>query len=415
MRKKFDSREKFPDNSDEISFPKKMLSLKTLTPEIVKNKVVVVRTDFNVPLKDGKIVEDSRILLAMPTLQFLVQNGAKRVHILTHMGRPKGEIVPELSTKVLVPAIEKLLGEQVYFRSDFTAGNERVQLHENTRFWKGEKTNDLNFAQQIRDGLGAELFVLDGFSVAHRAHASVVGLTEVGVETCAGRLLESEIKYLEPFLSQTKISGLTVIVGGAKMETKVAVLKHFAKTAENIIVGGALANTFLVANGYDVGESLFEESEVETAREVLEIAEEYKTGLHLPVDVQVASDPDGDSLYVPVEDVSGDMKIFDMGPRSIASFCEIIAHSHTLIWNGPVGFFEKKPFDTGTKAIAESIAKNAEAISILGGGDTVSAVKSLGFSTEQFTHVSTGGGAMLEFLEGKELPGVKVVMKYVTS
>lgn len=394
-----------------ISFQKNMHSLKTLTPKLVKDKVVVVRTDFNVPLKNGKIIEDSRIILAMPTLQFLVQNGAKRVHILTHMGRPKGEIVPELSTRILVPSIEKLLGEQVYFRSDFTASNERVQLHENTRFWKGEKKNDPNFAQQIRDGLEAELFVLDGFSVAHRAHASVVGLTEAGVETCAGRLLEAEIKYLEPFLSRTKIAGLTVVVGGAKMGTKVAVLKHFAKTAENIIVGGALANTFLVANGHDVGESLFEASELETAREVLEIAEEYKTGFHIPVDVQVASNVDKESVYVPIEDVNNDMKIFDIGPRSISSFEEIIAHSHTLIWNGPVGLFEKKPFDTGTKAIAEAIAKNEESISILGGGDTVSAIKSLGLNTEQFTHISTGGGAMLEFLEGKELPGVKIVMQ----
>lgn len=387
-----------------------MLSLKTLTPELVKNKVVVVRTDFNVPLKNGKIMEDSRILLAMPTLQFLVQNGAKRVHILTHMGRPKGEIVPELSTKILIPAIEKLLGEQVRFCSDFTARTERVQLHENTRFWKGEKTNDPNFAKQIRDGLEADLFVLDGFSVAHRAHASVVGLAEAGVETCAGRLLESEIQNLSPFLSHSKIPGLTVVVGGAKMETKVAVLKHFVKTAENIIVGGALANTFLVAEGYDVGESLFEQEEVETAQTVLEMAEEYKTGFHLPVDVQVASSPDSDSSYIPIEDVTGDMKIFDMGPRSIASFSEIIKHSKTIMWNGPVGFFEKKPFDTGTRSLATSIANNTEAKTILGGGDTVAAIKSFGFNLEQFTHVSTGGGAMLEFLEGKELPGVKIVM-----
>ena len=388
-----------------------MNSLKTLTPELVKDKVVVVRTDFNVPFKNGKILDDSRILLAMPTLQFLVQNGAKRVHILTHLGRPKGEIVPELSTKILIPTIEKLLGEQVYFRSDFTAGEERVQLHENTRFWKGEKTNDLNFAQQIRDGLGAELFVLDGFSVAHRAHASVVGLSEIGVETCAGRLLESEIHHLSPFLSHKKIPGLTVIVGGAKMETKVAVLNHFAKTAENILVGGALANTFLVAEGYDVGKSLFEQEEVETARKVLESAAEYKTGFHLPIDIQVASSPDSESTYIPVKDVTGDMKIFDLGPRTISSFREIIAHSHTIIWNGPVGFFEKPPFDTGTQNIAEAISQNEECVSILGGGDTVGAIKALGFNGEQFTHISTGGGAMLEFLEGKELPGVKIVMQ----
>ncbi len=388
-----------------------MSILKTLTPERVKGKVVVVRTDFNVPLKNGKITEDSRILLAMPTLQFLIQNGAKQVHILTHMGRPKNEIVPELSTRILIPSLEKLLGEQVHFRSDFTANDGLVQLHENTRFWKGEKKNDPNFARQIRDGIGAELFVLDGFSVAHRAHASVVGLAEAGVESCAGRLLESEIKYLSPFLSQSKIKGLTVIAGGAKMETKVAVLQHFAKTAENILIGGALANTFLVAQGHDVGKSLFEETEVPKAQEVLKLADSYKNGIHLPVDVQVASNPDAESVYVPVEDVSGDMKIFDLGPRTIASFREIIAHSKIIIWNGPVGFFEKSPFDTGTRDIADAVAKNEKCTSILGGGDTVAAIKTLGFHTEQFTHVSTGGGAMLEFLEGKELPGVKIVMK----
>jgi len=386
--------------------------LKTLTPELVKGKVVVVRTDFNVPIKNGKVTEDSRILLAMPTLQFLIQNGAKRVHILTHVGRPKKKIVPELSTKILIPTIEKLLGEQVHFRSDFTASDDLVQLHENTRFWKGEKENDPNFAKQIRDGLGAELFVLDGFSVAHRAHASVVGLAEVGVEACAGRLLETEVQHLSAFLSSSRIKGLTIIVGGAKMETKVAVLKHFVKTAENILIGGALANTFLVAQGHDVGESLIEEEEeVQTAREVLKLAGTYKTGVYLPIDVQVASDPDAESVYVPTEDVSGDMKIFDLGPRTIASFREVIAHSKTIIWNGPVGFFEKPPFDTGTRDIADAIAKNETSTSILGGGDTVAAVKALGFHVEQFTHVSTGGGAMLEFLEGKELPGVKIVMQ----
>ncbi len=394
-------------------FPKKMISIKPLTPELVKDKVVVVRVDFNVPIKDGKITDDSRIILAMPTLQYLVQNGAKQVHILTHLGRPKGNIVPELSTKILVPIVTKLLGEQVYFRSDFTAIDDKIVLHENTRFWKGEKSNDPNFAKQIRDGLEADLFVLDGFSVAHRAHASVVGLAEVGVETCAGRLIESEIKHLSPFLSTNKIKGLSVVVGGAKMKTKVVVLKHFAKTAENILIGGALANTFLAAQGYDIGESLFEEEEIETAREVLKLAEEYKTSIHLPIDVQVASDPDpdSDSVYVPIEDVSGDMKIFDLGPHSISSFSEVISHSQSVIWNGPVGFFEKKPFDTGTIAVAQSITKNKMSKSIVGGGDTVAALKTLGFSVEQFTHVSTGGGAMLEFLEGKELPGIKIVMK----
>ncbi len=388
-----------------------MKTIKTLTPELVKDKVVAVRVDFNVPIKDGKITEDSRIVLAMPTLQFLIQNGAKRVHILTHLGRPKGQIVPELSTKILIPRVEKLLGEQVSFRSDFTALETRVQLHENTRFWKAEKENDTNFAKQIRDGLEVDLFVLDGFSVAHRAHASVVGLPELGVETCAGRLLESEIKHLEPFRSEDRIQGLCVVVGGAKMETKVVILKHFAKTAENIILGGALANTFLAAEGYNIGESLYEEGQIETAREVLELAEEHKTGIHLPIDVQVASSTQNPSMDVPIEDIVGDMKVFDIGPHSIASFSEIISHSHTVIWNGPVGLSETPPFDKGTTGIAKAIEKNEELKSIIGGGDTVGALKTLGFSTERFTHVSTGGGAMLEFLEGKELPGVKVVMK----
>lgn len=386
------------------------MQLKQLTPESIKDKVVVVRADYNVPLKNGEVVDDTRIVQSMPTLQFLIQNGARRVHILSHLGRPKGEFTDEYSLRQILGNVEKLLGEQVEFRDDFTAGEGRVQLHENTRFWAGEKKNDPNFVRQLHDGLEAEVFVLDGFSVAHRAHASVVGFAEQGVPSYPGRLIEAEIEHLSPFLSDEKISGLTVLIGGAKMETKVQILKHFARTADNIVVGGALANTFLVAQGFEVGQSLFEDEQVPIAREVIERCAEHKTGLHLPIDVECSDDPDsGKSLYFPLEDLDQNVKIFDIGPRTISSFREILSHSHTIIWNGPVGLTEKIPFETGTRDLAETIVAVPECHTILGGGDTVSAVKNLGFKLDQFTHVSTGGGAMLEFLEGKELPGIKIL------
>jgi phosphoglycerate kinase len=301
-----------------------------------------------------------------------------------------------------------MLGENVEFRENFSAGETRIQLHENVRFYPGEKKNDPEFSAKILAETSAEVFVNDGFAVSHRAHASVVGFAGK-IPNFAGKLVEKEIKNLSPFLSKEKIAGLTVIIGGAKMETKTAVLKHFAETATNIVIGGALANTFLVAQGFDVGESLYEEDEVKTARQVLKIANNAQTGVHLPIDVQCAENPDSESLYFPVEDVAGSLKIFDIGPRTIASFREIIAHSQIIMWNGPIGFFEKPPFDSGTEAISREIMENKSAKTILGGGDTLGALKQFGIAKSEFTHVSTGGGAMLEFLEGKELPGIEIL------
>jgi phosphoglycerate kinase len=388
------------------------MNIRTLASEKVQDKVVLVRVDFNVPLKNGKITETTRIEESLPTLQYLLKHGVKRIHILSHLGRPKGEPDPEFSLKVVAKELEKQLGEKVQFVEDFseTDFTKKVILHENVRFYPGEKKNDPKFVDMILKATNAEVFVNDGFAVSHRAEASVVGFSRK-IPCVAGILLEKEIETLSPFLSAEKMAGLTVVIGGAKMETKVQILKHFARTAENILIGGALANTFLAAEGYDVGESLYEPDAIETAQEVLQIALESGTGVHLPIDVICADSFEStETADFPIRDIGGDAKIFDIGIHTINSFEEILCHSKTVIWNGPVGIFEKKQFSEGTKRIAHYIA-TLKGKTVLGGGDTLAALKLFGIEKSKFTHVSTGGGAMLEFLEGNKLPGVEVVKK----
>ncbi len=385
------------------------MKLRKLAPKIVQNKVILIRVDFNVPIKNGVVTETTRIEESIPTLKFLLTNGAKRIHILTHIGRPDGKPDPELSTKILVPVIEKFLGEKVEFRPDFSPGKSKIQLHENTRFWPGDEKNDAKFSQEILKNLTPDIFVNDGFAVSHRAHASVVGFAKA-IPCYPGFLLEKEILSLSPLLTKKKIPGLAVLVGGVKMETKVPVLRHFAVVAENILVGGGLANTFQVAEGFDVGKSLYEKKEIETAQEVMELAEKEKTGFHLPIDSVCAEDPDSETtLTVPIQDVSGSMKIFDIGPHTVASFVEILQHSKIIIWNGPLGLTEKKPFANGTKMILEAVRKNKSAKAILGGGDTLKMLQKFGVSASEFFHVSTGGSAMLEFLAGDTLPGIEIL------
>lgn len=382
---------------------------KGLATADVKDNVIVIRVDYNVPVKDGKVTESTRIKESIETLEYLLKHGAKRIHILSHLGRPKGAFEEAYSLKPIIPVLEQLLGETVEFREDFSAGAGLIQLHENVRFYPGEKTNDAEFVASLYKNLSPDLFILDGFGVSHRAHASVVGLAN-HVPAYAGFLLEKEIKYLSPFLSETKKEGLTLIVGGAKIETKIGVLNHFTKTADNIILGGALSNTFLAARGYDVGQSLYEEDKLDIAREIRQNADIYHTGIHKPIDVVVADEYDAEeTATIPVEDICGDMKVFDVGPHSIASFKEIIKHSKTVIWNGPVGCFERKPFENGTREILEYLAGLDNVQTIVGGGDTLSAIKKFNIDTSKFTHVSTGGGAMLEFLEGTMLPGIAIV------
>jgi len=386
------------------------MKLKTLTSVEIQDKIILLRTDLNVPIQDGVITELTRIMSSIPTINTLLQNGAKQIHILAHLGRPKGEVNPKYSLQIVADKLSELLVQDVLFAESFNTDTNgaKIILHENIRFYPGEKKNDPDFADMILTNTGAKIFVNDGFGVSHRAHASVVGF-EGKIPCVAGKLIEKEITHLSPLLSDQKMEGLTVLVGGAKMETKVAVLKHFAKTASNICVGGALANTFLAAEGYDVGQSLYEESELETAREVLMTAEKHGTGFHVPVDVICAEAPDAAALDFPIEDVMGTLKIFDLGSHTIDSYSEIIKHSKTVIWNGPFGLYEYDAFANGTKDTAKLLSKLPEVDTILGGGDTLDALKKFNISQENFTHVSTGGGAMLEFLEGKELPGIEIL------
>ncbi len=379
------------------------------TPSEIKNKIIIIRVDFNVPIDNGKIVEKTRIITAIPTLKYLIKNNAKKIHIISHLGRPKGKPEEKFSLKIILPELKKYLNEDIEFRTNLTAGNNQIQLHENIRFYPGEETNDADFIQRILKNLKPDLFINEGFAVSHRGHASILGLGSF-LPSYPGLLLQKEIEALSPFLKKEKQKGLTIVIGGAKMGTKVPVLKTFARTADNIIVGGALANTFLVAQGYDVGESLYEKDAVDTAREILKIAEDYKTGFHMPLDVICADDVDSTkTIDIPVEDVGGSMKIFDMGKNTIISYKEILTHSKIIIWNGPVGFFEKDQFANGTREILKTIAATKSAKTILGGGDTLEALNKFGVEPSAFSHVSTGGGAMLKFLEGAELPGIEIL------
>ncbi len=389
--------------------------MKTLKDVSVKGKVVVVRSDMNVPIKNGQIQEATRINASIPTLKYLLENDAKEIHVLTHIGRPKGKVVPELSTEILQAPLSDALGVAVSFNPNWESDGSQVQLHQNVRFDASEKENGKAMRQKLLH-LKPELFVLDAFGTAHRAHASVVGLSDPGInlDNVAGLLFASEIAAMAPYVSSSehkKQSGLTVIVGGAKMETKIGILQHFATTADNILVGGALANTFLAAQGFDVGQSLFEEEKTELAMEIMATAQASGCGFHVPIDVICADEITADSaLDIPVEDVIGGMKIFDIGPHTVRSYQEIINHSQTIIWNGPMGVTEFAPFKDGTKNLLASLAKTKAKV-IIGGGDSLAAMAMFGFSAQNFDHVSTGGGAMLEFLEGKVLPGVLAVSK----
>ncbi len=383
------------------------MNLKTLADVNIEGKIVVVRADYNVPLKDEKIIEDTRIVASLPTIKKLLEMGAKRIHLLTHLGRPKGIAEPSLSTIAIAKRLGQLLDMEVEHRSDFTPSEAKIQLHENTRFWPGEKKNNPAFVQELLN-IGGEIFVMDAFGTAHRGHASVVGLARY-MPAVAGLLVAQEVEAMSPYLTDEKQPGLTVMVGGAKLDTKIAVLEQFAKIADNILVGGALANTFLAAQGFDVGASFHQPDKLDTAMEIMGICDAHGCGFHVPVDVMCADSHDSDNpLDVPLEDVMGDMRIYDIGAHTIASFAEIIMHSKVLIWNGPMGMIEQKHFQKGTEMMAKAAAKTS-AKTVLGGGDTLAALDMFNLPHDSYTHVSTGGGAMLELLEGKALPGLEIL------
>ena len=379
-----------------------------LTPSTVRGKVVLLRLDLNVPMKNGEIQELTRLQESVPTLQFLLKHRAKRIHILSHLGRPKGNFDPNYSLQKVAQELEKILKKKIDFRLDFSVGKSLIQMHENVRFFRGEKTNDPAFIEDLL-GLGVDIFVQDGFAVCHRAHASVVGVGSF-LPSYAGLLVQKEIEQLSPFLCQERIPGLVAIVGGAKLETKVPMIQHFLGVAESVLVGGALANTFWAAKGNRLGKSWYQNEALETARSILNFPRKKGGKLVLPLDFMAAKTPnEKQGTVCGADNFDPQLQAFDIGPKTIREFCRVIEKASVVVWNGPMGIFEQSAFQSGTRSVLQAIASRKSAKTILGGGDTLEALNRFGVDKNAFTHVSTGGGAMLEFLEGKTLPGLEIL------
>ena len=385
-----------------------MFSKKMLTDMDVKGKKVLVRVDFNVPISDGNVSDDTRIQAALPTIKYLLEQNAA-VILCSHLGRPKGEVKPEFSLKPVAEYLGKLIDAPVAFAEDCIGEKAesaaaalepgQVLVLENTRFHAGEKKNDPEFAKQLA-GL-AELFINDAFGSAHRAHASTTGVADY-LSAAAGFLLEKEIKYLGNTIADPE-RPFVAILGGAKVSDKIGVIENLLEKADRILIGGGMANTFFKAQGYEMADSLVEDDALDTAKVLLD-----KAGgkLVLPVDVVIADAFAADAAAKTMDagDVPAGWRILDIGPRTIKAFDEIIAKAGTVVWNGPMGVFELEKFAKGTFEVAKSIA-NSGAIGIVGGGDSASAIKKSGLD-DKITHISTGGGASLEMLEGKVLPGL---------
>ncbi len=388
---------------------------KTLDNIDVANKRVLVRLDLNVPMQDGRVSDMTRIERAVPTLTELLDKGAA-VLVLSHFGRPKGQVVPEMSLAPIAGPLSEVLGQPVRFINiDWSApdaGNVNsgeIVLLENTRFAPGEEANDPAFAESMA-ALG-DIFVSDAFSTAHRAHASTEGIAHI-LPTIAGRAMQAELDALEAAL-QTPKKPVLALVGGAKISTKLELIGNLSAKVDGLIIGGGMANTFLAAKGINVGKSLCEHDLLETARKVSETAASHGCEIILPVDAIVATEfaSGAPSKAVSLKDIGNDDMVLDIGPQSVADLNARIDNAATLVWNGPLGAFEIEPFDKGTNMVARhaaALTKAGKLVSVAGGGDTVAALVHAG-AADNFTYVSTAGGAFLEWLEGKDLPGVQVL------
>jgi len=384
------------------------MNKKTIEDVKVDGKRVLVRVDFNVPLAEGEVTDDTRIRAALPTIRYLLDRGA-RVILCSHLGRPKGKVVEGLRMDPVASRLSELLDRPVRKVDDCVgpeveaAADEMepgdVLLLENLRFHAGEKANDPDFARQLA-GL-ADLFVNDAFGTAHRAHASMAGVPAY-LPAVAGFLMGKELAYLGAALDIPR-RPFIAILGGAKISDKIGVIDNLLDRVDAILIGGGMANTFLKAKGYEVGQSLVEDESLETATRLLATAGDK---LVLPVDVVVADRFDAEAEYrtVPVDAVPPDWRILDIGPQTVSLFEARLANARTIVWNGPMGVFEFPAFAVGTEAIAEILGE-LDATTVIGGGDSAAAIRRAGV-TDKVTHVSTGGGASLEFLEGKDLPGV---------
>ena len=397
-----------------------MPAFKTLDMIAVAGKRVLIRVDLNVPMEGGKVTDMTRIERVAPTVAELVGKGAKVV-VLSHFGRPGGKVVPEMSLKTLVEPLAATLRKPVAFAGDCVGPlaqqavaalkNGDIALLENLRFHKGEEKNDTAFIDQL--SVLGDIYINDAFSCAHRAHASTEGLAN-RMPAAAGRLMQAELEALDKALGNPR-RPLAALVGGAKVSTKLALLGNLVGKVDRLIIGGGMANTFLHAQGVQVGKSLCEKDLAETARDILAKAGAGRCKVLLPVDAVIAGELKAGAAYrtVDIAAVPDDQMILDIGPRSIAALTAELTACATLVWNGPLGAFEVAPFDAGTSAIAREAAALTQAgklLSVAGGGDTVAALAHAGVE-DKFTYVSTAGGAFLEWMEGKELPGVTALIR----
>jgi 3-phosphoglycerate kinase len=389
---------------------------KTIRDLDVKNKRVLVRCDFNVPLNEkGEITDDNRITAALPTIKYIMEKGGKPI-LMSHLGRPKGKADKKLTLAPVGKKLEELLGCEVVFadyddvineevvelsKKDF----EKILLLQNTRFRKEEKENEENFSKELAK-LG-DIFINDAFGTSHRAHASNVGVAK-NLPNGVGFLVEKEIDKIGGVLKNPE-KPLVAILGGAKVSDKINVIENLLNIADKIIIGGGMAFTFVAAQGYEVGKSILEEDKIDLAKELMKKAEEKGVDLVLPLDYKVAEEFSNDSEWktVSYENIPSDYMGLDIGEKSIELFSKLIKEAKTVIWNGPMGVFEFDNFAEGTEEICKVLAEN-DIISIIGGGDSAAAVKKAGLE-DSMTHISTGGGASLEFMEGKVLPGIDII------
>ncbi len=394
------------------------LNKKTVDDINVKGKKVLVRCDFNVPLKNGVITDENRINAALPTIQKLINDGGK-VILCSHLGKPKGEPKPELSLAPVAEALSKKLGKEVVFAADDCVVGENakaaveamkdgdVVLLQNTRYRAEETKNGEAFSKEL--GSLAEIFVNDAFGTAHRAHCSTVGVVDYVKEAVAGYLIGKELKYLGAAV-ENPVRPFVCILGGAKVDSKLPVIENLLTKADTLIIGGGMSYTFLAAKGYGVGTSLIDETKIDYCRDMMAKAEEKGVKILLPIDCTVTKDfPDPidapvDVTVVDADKIPADMMSLDIGPKTAELYADEVKNAKTVVWNGPMGVFENPILAKGTFAVAQALA-DTDAVTVIGGGDSAAAANNLGFG-DKMTHISTGGGASLEFLEGKELPGI---------